>query len=181
MDVVSHTYKHTRIHTRTHTHAHTYTHTHTHTHRHTLTQTHTSLWLKEEVYCMMNMWICNWWIMLLMCGVKKCEWVSECTLLQKDACYLNKRPIIMCLAKKQQQKKPNDLSSVLSLNRSQAWMKTKFKQIVKFGSGLSSMLPLNFGMPSLRKSESSSMFCWSNSQEASLFLTFCWKLGVGWL
>ena len=30
---------------------------------------------------------------------KKCEWVSECTLLWKDACYLNKRPTIMCLAK----------------------------------------------------------------------------------
>ena len=43
-----------------HTHTHTYTqtraHTHTHTHIHTdiLTQTHTSLWLKEEVYWTMK-------------------------------------------------------------------------------------------------------------------------------
>ena len=39
-----------------------------------------------------------------MYDVNKCEWVSECTLLWKDACYLNKRPTIMCLA----QKKPKN-------------------------------------------------------------------------
>ena len=46
-----------------------------------------------------GVWICNWWIMLRMHDVKKCEWVSDCTLLWKDAYYLNKHPTIMCLAK----------------------------------------------------------------------------------
>ena len=94
----THAHTHTYIHTRTYTHTHT--HAHTHTHRHTLTQTHTSFWSKEEIYCTMSVWICNWWIMLLMYGIKMCEWVSECTSLWKDACYLNKRLIIMCLEKK---------------------------------------------------------------------------------
>ena len=40
-----------------------------------------------------------------MYDVNKCEWVSECTLLWKDACYLNKRPTIMCLAKKKRNQK----------------------------------------------------------------------------
>ena len=96
--VCAHALRHTSSHmsARTHAYTHIYTHihtrTHTHTHTHSITQTHTSLWLKEEVYCTMSVWICNWWIMLRMYDVKKCEWVSECKLLWKDACYLNKRP-----------------------------------------------------------------------------------------
>ena len=39
-----------------------------------------------------------------MYDVKKCELVSECTLLWKDACYLNRCPTIMCLAKKKTKK-----------------------------------------------------------------------------
>ena len=43
-----------------------------------------------------------------MYDVNKCEWVSECTLIWKDACYLNKRPTIMCLAQKKQQQNNNN-------------------------------------------------------------------------
>ena len=88
----------------THSHTQAHTHMHTHTYIYTLTQTHTSLWLKEEVRCTISVWICNWWIMLCMYDVKKCKWVSECTLLWMDACYLNKRPTMMCLAKRKEKK-----------------------------------------------------------------------------
>ena len=104
--VVAHAFTHTSSHTHAYTHIYIYT----------LTQTHTSLWLKEEVRCTISVWICNWWIMLCMYDVKKCKWVSECTSLWKDACYLNKRLTIMCLTKKKKKKKASNvmLSSVLA-------------------------------------------------------------------
>ena len=50
-----------------------------------------------------------------MYDVNKCEWVSECTLLWKDACYLNKRPTIMCLAKKKKETKKKNKKEMLHL------------------------------------------------------------------
>ena len=38
------------------------------------------------------------------CHAKKCECVSESTLLWKGACYLSKHPTMMCLARKKKKK-----------------------------------------------------------------------------
>ena len=64
--------------------------------------TYTTTYLSDfdrEVFSTMCVLICNRWIMLRMYNSKKCEWVSKCTLLWKDACYLSKRPAMLCLAK----------------------------------------------------------------------------------
>ena len=97
------------------------THTDTQLHTQTQTQTHTSLWSKEEVHCTMSVWICNWWIMLRMYDVEKCESVSERTLLWKDACCLNKCRTFMCLAKNKQTNKKHSLDFLCNAEFIPCW------------------------------------------------------------
>ena len=92
MHVCTHTLTHISSHMSacTHAYTHIYTRMHTHTHKYK----HHFGWKKKYIV----RWACE------SDDVKKCEWVSECTLWWKDACYLNKRPTIMCLSKKKKKK-----------------------------------------------------------------------------
>ena len=123
MHAYSHMHMHTHAHTQAHTHACTHIHTHIHTYKHTCACTHIHKHIHmHTLVTLVEVINLRWaWEPVLnrLCStcMKFCyeiyikknismtqrsvsEWVY--TLLWKDACYLNKSPTLMCLAKKPQ-------------------------------------------------------------------------------